>query len=81
LTFRFFGFTPLTGLIVQPIVAIFRQNWTSGEENPILVGAILASAALFIMPFSLSVVLPAGMLDYGCFDKYFHGTFSCIRWR
>ena len=56
---------PLTGLIVQPIIGYFSdRTWTKlGRRKPyFLVGAILASAALFIMPNSPYLWFAAGML-------------------
>ena len=56
---------PVTGLIVQPIVGYLSDNtWNSfGRRRPFfLIGAILASAALFIMPNSPYLWMAAGML-------------------
>ncbi|KPP94271.1 MAG: putative maltose transporter MalT [Bacteroidetes bacterium HLUCCA01] len=56
---------PVTGLIVQPIIGYLSDNtWNSfGRRRPFfLVGAILASAALFIMPNSPYLWMAAGML-------------------
>ena len=56
---------PLTGLIIQPIIGYFSdRTWTKlGRRKPyFLVGAILASAALFIMPNSPVLWFAAGML-------------------
>lgn len=57
---------PLTGLIVQPIIGYFSdRTWHPklGRRRPFfLVGAILASAALFIMPNSPVLWFAAGML-------------------
>jgi maltose/moltooligosaccharide transporter len=56
---------PLTGLIVQPIIGYFSdRTWTKlGRRRPyFLVGAILASAALFVMPNSPILWFAAGML-------------------
>jgi maltose/moltooligosaccharide transporter len=56
---------PLTGLIIQPIVGYFSdRTWTRlGRRRPyFLVGAILASLALFIMPNSPTLWFAAGML-------------------
>ncbi len=56
---------PLTGLIIQPIIGYFSdRTWTKlGRRKPyFLVGAILASAALFIMPNSPLLWFAAGML-------------------
>ncbi len=56
---------PLTGLIVQPIIGYFSdKTWGPlGRRRPyFLVGAILASAALIIMPNSPSLWIAAGTL-------------------
>nr|WP_321232263.1 MFS transporter [uncultured Psychroserpens sp.] len=57
---------PLTGLIVQPIIGYFSdRTWHPklGRRRPyFLVGAILASLALFIMPNSPVLWIAAGML-------------------
>lgn len=56
---------PLTGLIVQPIIGYFSdRTWTRlGRRKPyFLVGALLASIALFIMPNSPILWFAAGML-------------------
>jgi maltose/moltooligosaccharide transporter len=56
---------PLTGLIIQPIIGYFSdRTWTKlGRRKPyFLVGAILASVALFIMPNSPVLWFAAGML-------------------
>lgn len=57
---------PLTGLIVQPIIGYFSdRTWHSrlGRRRPyFLVGAILASLALFVMPNSPALWFAAGML-------------------
>ena len=56
---------PLTGLIVQPIIGYFSdRTWNKlGRRKPyFLVGAILASTTLFIMPNSPVLWFAAGML-------------------
>ncbi len=57
---------PLTGLIIQPIIGYFSdRTWHPklGRRRPyFLVGAILASLALFIMPNSPILWFAAGML-------------------
>ena len=56
---------PLTGLIVQPIVGYLSdRTWNRlGRRRPyFLVGAILASLALFVMPNSPYLWVAAGML-------------------
>ena len=57
---------PLTGLIIQPIIGYFSdRTWHPklGRRRPyFLIGAILASLALFIMPNSPMLWFAAGML-------------------
>lgn len=56
---------PLTGLIVQPIIGYFSdRTWNKlGRRRPyFLVGAILASLALIVMPNSPTLWFAAGML-------------------
>lgn len=56
---------PLTGLIVQPIIGYLSdRTWTGlGRRKPyFLVGAILASLALIVMPNSPTVWMAAGTL-------------------
>lgn len=56
---------PVTGLIIQPIIGHMSDNtWGKlGRRRPyFLVGAILASAALLIMPNSPALWIAAGML-------------------
>ncbi|MBM3432036.1 MAG: SLC45 family MFS transporter [Bacteroidetes bacterium] len=57
---------PMTGLLVQPIVGYLSdRTWhpTLGRRRPFfLVGAILSSLALFIMPNSSAVWMAAGTL-------------------
>jgi maltose/moltooligosaccharide transporter len=56
---------PLTGMIVQPIVgAMSDRTWTRlGRRRPFfLVGAILASICLILMPNSSTVWMAAGLL-------------------
>ncbi len=56
---------PLTGLIIQPIIgAMSDRTWTRlGRRRPyFLVGAIIASVALFFMPTSSSLWMAAGLL-------------------
>lgn len=57
---------PITGLVVQPIIGYFSdKTWHSrlGRRRPyFLIGAILASLALFVMPNSPVLWMAAGML-------------------
>src|SRR5256885_47565 len=56
---------PITGLPIQPIIgSMSDRTWNRlGRRRPyFLVGAILASAALFFMPNSSAVWMAAGML-------------------
>jgi len=56
---------PLTGLLVQPVVgAMSDRTWNSlGRRRPyFLVGAILASICLILMPNSSAVWMAAGLL-------------------
>ncbi len=56
---------PVTGLIIQPIIGhMSDRTWTKlGRRRPyFLIGAILASIALFIMPNSPVLWVAAGML-------------------
>ncbi len=56
---------PLTGLIIQPIIgSMSDRTWGRlGRRRPyFLVGAILASTALFFMPTSSSLWMAAGLL-------------------
>lgn len=56
---------PLTGLLIQPIVgAMSDRTWTKlGRRRPFfLVGAIIASICLILMPNSSAVWMAAGLL-------------------
>ncbi|WP_298417374.1 MFS transporter [uncultured Kordia sp.] len=57
---------PLTGLIVQPIIGYMSdRTWSPrwGRRRPyFLIGAVLSSIALFIMPHSPSLWIAAGFL-------------------
>ena len=57
---------PITGLIVQPIIgAISDGTWSPkfGRRKPFfLIGAVIASLALVMMPYSSSIWMAAGLL-------------------
>ena len=56
---------PMTGLLVQPIIgAMSDRTWTRlGRRRPyFLVGAVLASVALFFMPDAPTLWIAAGLL-------------------
>ena len=57
---------PLTGLLVQPIIGYWSdRTWSArwGRRRPyFLIGAILSSAALFVMPHSSALWMAAGLL-------------------
>ncbi|MBE9467000.1 MAG: MFS transporter [Bacteroidetes bacterium] len=56
---------PVTGLLIQPIIGHYSdKTWSRwGRRRPyFLVGAILASLALFVMPNSPALWIAAGML-------------------
>ena len=56
---------PITGLVVQPIVGYFSdRTWGRlGRRRPyFLYGALLSTAALFVMPNSPSLWIAAGTL-------------------
>ena len=56
---------PVTGLIIQPIIgAMSDRTWNRvGRRKPyFLVGAILSSLALFVMPTSSTLWMAAGLL-------------------
>jgi maltose/moltooligosaccharide transporter len=56
---------PVTGLIVQPIIGAMSDrtwNWLGRRRPYFLVGAILASIALFVMPDSTGIRMAASML-------------------
>ena len=76
---------PLTGLIVQPIIGYMTdRTWNRlGRRRPyFLVGAILASLALFVMPNSpCALGRRRHALDHGREHQYFDGAVSRIRWR
>jgi maltose/moltooligosaccharide transporter len=56
---------PVTGLIVQPIIGAMSDrtwNWLGRRRPYFLVGAILSSIALFVMPDSTGVRMAASLL-------------------
>src|SRR5947207_8394460 len=56
---------PVTGLIVQPMIGAMSdrtRNWLGRRRPYFLVGAVLASLALFVMPDSTGVRMAASML-------------------
>lgn len=56
---------PMTGLIIQPIVgSMSDRTWNRlGRRRPyFLVGAILSTAALLVMPYSTSLLMAASLL-------------------
>jgi len=56
---------PLTGLLVQPIIGYMSDrtwNWLGRRRPYFLAGAVLASLALFFMPWSPVLWIAAGML-------------------
>lgn len=57
---------PITGLVVQPIIGAMSDNtWHKrwGRRRPyFLVGAILSSIALLLMPYSATLWMAAGLL-------------------
>ncbi len=57
---------PVTGLIIQPIIGVISDGtWSPrfGRRKPFfLIGAILASFALILMPFSQTIWMAAGLL-------------------
>jgi maltose/moltooligosaccharide transporter len=90
----FWIIAPLMGLIVQPIIGHYSdRTWGRfGRRKPFfLVGAILASIGLILMPQAniFISVLPAlwvmgwsgNVNDYGCFFQHCHGALSRSGWR
>ena len=56
---------PLTGLIVQPIIGVMSDRTLSrfGRRTPyFLIGALMCSAGLFLMPFSQSLLMAFSIL-------------------
>jgi ABC-type polysaccharide/polyol phosphate export permease len=54
------------------------RTWTNGTKTLLLAGAILASAALFIMPNSLLCGLQLNVMDYGRFHQCFMEPFVLL---
>ena len=55
---------PVTGLIVQPIIGAMSDrtwNWLGRRRPYFLVGAILSSVSLFVMPDSTGVRMAASL--------------------
>ena len=58
---------PVTGLLIQPVIgAMSDRTWNKlGRRRPFfLVGAILSSICLVLMPFSSAVWMAAGLCGY-----------------
>ena len=76
---------PLTGLIVQPIIGHASDHtWTRlGRRRPyFLVGAILSSIALILMPRCVRAVDGCGpAVDSGLVDQHQHGAVPGVRRR
>lgn len=56
---------PMTGLIIQPVIGAMSDKTITkwGRRTPyFLIGAIFCSVALFVMPFSNSVLMAASVL-------------------
>ena len=56
---------PLTGLVVQPLIGVMSDRTLSrfGRRTPFfLIGAIMCSAGLFLMPFSQSLIMAFSIL-------------------
>ncbi|MEA3489274.1 MAG: MFS transporter [Candidatus Omnitrophota bacterium] len=56
---------PLTGLLVQPFIGHMSDHtwcWLGRRRPYFLVGAVLATCALFFMPYSGSLLMAAGLL-------------------
>lgn len=56
---------PLTGLIVQPLIGVMSDRTLSryGRRTPyFLIGALMCSAGLFLMPFSQSLLMAFSIL-------------------
>ena len=56
---------PVTGLLVQPVIGYMSdRTWNRfGRRRPyFLIGAVLASAALVLMPYSSTLWMAAGLL-------------------
>ena len=69
---------PVTGLVVQPVVGALSDKTVShwGRRTPyFLVGAIMASVCLLIMPFSVALWMGRKRsLDSGCGRQHDDGT-------
>ena len=74
---------PITGLLIQPIIgAMSDRTWNKlGRRRPFfLVGAILSSICLILMPFSSAVWMAAGLLwILDLQHQHMHGTVPRIR--
>src|SRR5215211_4924262 len=56
---------PVTGLLIQPIIGAMSDrtwNWLGRRRPYFLVGAVLSSIALFVMPDSTGVRMAAALL-------------------
>ena len=56
---------PMTGLLIQPLIGALSDRTDSrfGRRTPyFLIGAVLCSAGLFLMPLSVSILMAASLL-------------------